>query len=155
MKLTHLELSFEFRASWKPYYGYSKQQTTLYIYRERCHLLFERALRDWSSDSLQVYVAGDELRAPFDGFTGCGRLNLRLLVFKCLKLDRLAVDPIDGTRLRHKDSAWYHIWAQYTWFKNCDCIFLETVPGGGTHEMKDPSWWRNPSELQYPSRRLA
>ena len=146
VKLTHLALSFACRASY-PYLGYS-EETTLNIYRERCHLLFERALRDWPSESLQVYVAGDELRAPFDGIiTGCGRCSLRLLVFKCLRLDCLALPTsIYGTRLMHTDSAWDHIWAQYTWFQNCDCILLETAPGGGIPEIKDPSWWRKPSE---------
>ena len=87
-------------------------------------------------------------REPVVSKSGSGQINLGLLLFKC------------GNAVAYTESAWSHIWAQFTWFKNCDCILLETPPGAfdlGTiywdwpehcntrGKVTDPAWWDWPA----------
>lgn len=142
VKLTHFELSFAFKA---PHHALSKLDGRNIAHAE-CYRLFQEKLGEWQP-SLETYVVGDELAPPFIPLDDSRRqIDLRLLVFKCHSLNGLAsyMGCTVGRYMGNINSAWYHICTQYAWFRNCDCILLETRPGGS--QIKDTSWWDWPAQ---------
>jgi hypothetical protein len=145
VKLTHFEFEFGFSAT-EPFSRYPYKPRENWA-QGRIYELFDQKLRQ--CDSLQVFVNGNEVkRDPLFSRNGTGQINLRLLVFKC------------GHELPYSEEAWSHIWAQFTWFKNCDCILLETPPGAfdlrtiwrvwpkhcnTRGKVTDPAWWDWPA----------
>jgi hypothetical protein len=130
-----------------------------------------QSLRKYSITSLERFVDQDELKGPFAGdsqdilFSWMDNIrpppfkNMKLLAFRCEKLESLIkFDGIDDCTIGRRwslemqkyggvqgHSVWMYLSTLYAFFSACDCILIETKPGGAC--ISD-SWW------QFPSQRL-
>jgi hypothetical protein len=153
--LTHFEISFEVPAccsgptdNWQdPKFqkkveqiveaNWSQYSTSKGIYR---------ALRDFSRESLQVYMESDPRTAVFIDWTrywlphaDCSRppfQKMQLLILRVKDIQELLADQhasekdfcsLETGIKTHHHSVWRYLSGRYASFHNCDCVVVETV----------------------------